>query len=137
MLLTFFIFTFSLVGLYLYIHHGHKTHKTSEQRNQKKSKSSNISKSAKNNAFHCVETHHHAQCCEAVKELHGKRFLSAEAPALPITGCDQPHCHCDYIHHDDRRTDVRRDNIGLQHHMYGQNSEIEHRDKRRGRRKTD
>jgi hypothetical protein len=142
MLLTFSIFILSLVGLYIYRHHGNKTHKGVERRNRKNRKalhtSSNaLSHNAKNDEFHCVETHYHAHCCEAVKELHGKRFLSAEAPALPITGCDQAHCHCDYIHHEDRRVEVRRDDVGLQHDMYGQNGEIEHRDERHGRRKSD
>ncbi|MEH6448712.1 MAG: hypothetical protein V7765_08580 [Oleispira sp.] len=135
MLLTFFIFIVSLVGLYLYTHHGHKG---LERRNHKNRQSSTSSeKRVKNNEFHCVETHHHAQCCNAVKELHGKRFLSAQAPTLPVNGCDQEHCHCDYIHHDDRRIEVRRDDVGLQHDMYGQNGETEHREPRRGRRKTD
>lgn len=138
MLLTFFIFILSLVGLYLYTHHGHKVHKGSGRRNRKQGKtSSSSSNNAKNDEFHCVETHHHAQCCNAVKELHGIRFLSAQAPTLPVNGCDQEHCHCDYIHHDDRRIEVRRDDVGLQHDMYGQNGETEHRNPRRGRRKTD
>jgi hypothetical protein len=141
MLLIFFIFIFSLVGLYLYTHHHHKTHKGPERRNRRNKKTlstSSTANSAQNDAFHCVETHHHTHCCDAVKELHGKRFLSAEAPKLPITGCDKTHCKCDYIHHDDRRVEIRRDDIGIQHDMYGQNGEIEHRDEdNHGRRKTD
>lgn len=141
MLLVLFIIIISLTGLYLYTHH--RGHKGPERRNRKKKGPSKTSLNnppthAQNDAFHCVETHHHAHCCEAVKELHGKRFLSAEAPTLPITGCDKAQCHCDYIHHDDRRVEVRRNDVGIQHDMYGQNGEVEHRDgHRHGRRKTD
>lgn len=88
--------------------------------------------------FHCVEAHHPPQCCNAVKDIEGKRFLSAEAPILPVKGCDNPHCHCDYVHHDDRRSENRRTDLGIQHDMYGQNGEQEHRDEsHHGRRKTD
>jgi hypothetical protein len=138
MLLTFFIALFSLVGLYLFAHHRHQTDKGANRRNRKSRKSASTVNNVQNESFHCVETHYHAHCCYAVKELHGKRFLSAQAPSLPVKNCDQAHCHCDYIHHDDRRTDVRRDGIGLQHHMYGQNGEAEHRHAHHhGRRETD
>lgn len=111
----------------------------SAQKKQANSKSKSSTKhSTKNSAFHCVETHHHAKCCKAVKALHGKRFLSSEAPALPVQGCDQAHCECDYIHHDDRRAEIRRTDMGIQHDMYGQNGEVEHRNKNHhGRRKAD
>jgi hypothetical protein len=95
-------------------------------------------KAVKHSQFHCVETHHHPKCCEAVKALHGKRFLSAEAPSLPVKGCNQAHCDCDYIHHDDRRVEIRRTDIGIQHDMYGQSGEEEKREiKRLGRRVND
>ena len=110
-------------------HKSHKQHKTH--------KSDNQGKKTKHSSFHCVETHHHANCCKAVKDLHGKRFLSSEAPTLPVEGCTQAHCECDYIHHEDRRVEVRRTDMGIQHDMYGQNGETEHRNKsRHGRRAT-
>lgn len=88
--------------------------------------------------FHCVEAHHNSQFCNAVKAIEGKRFLSAEAPTLPVKGCDNPNCHCDYIHHEDRRTDDRRTDTGIQHDLYGQSGESEKRNNlRHGRRKTD
>lgn len=91
------------------------------------------------NPFHCVEIHHQAECCAAIKEVQGKRFLSNEAPSLPIECCDHPHCDCDYIHHEDRRVHIRRVDIGLQHDMHGQGKEErEKREiKRLGRRETD
>ena len=48
--------------------------------------------------------------CSAVAELHSKRFLSDEAPVLPLDRCPHPlSCHCVYKHFDDRRTELRRD----------------------------
>jgi len=38
-----------------------------------------------------------------VESLTGVRFLSADAPLMPVSGCDAPSCTCSYAHHDDRR----------------------------------
>ncbi|QMU62379.1 MAG: hypothetical protein GKR92_11990 [Gammaproteobacteria bacterium] len=57
---------------------------------------------------HCVEVNMPYDACEKVLELHGKRFLSAEAPELPQPGCDQ-YCKCKFKHYNDRRQDERRD----------------------------
>ncbi len=47
--------------------------------------------------------------CEPARSLHGQRFLSAEAPRLPLAGCDADECDCRIVHHRDRRTgDERR-----------------------------
>lgn len=61
-----------------------------------------------NNPYHCVAVKIPYDACEAVMQLHGKRFLSAEAPQLPLAGCDQ-HCECTFKHYDDRRQEDRRD----------------------------
>jgi len=45
--------------------------------------------------------------CESVKKLRHKRFLPAEAPSLPLPGCDAVRCHCRYAHFDDRRQEAR------------------------------
>jgi hypothetical protein len=52
--------------------------------------------------------YHHANACEAVKKLEGKRFLSKEAPRLPLPDCGAEHCRCRYVHFKDRRGDDRR-----------------------------
>lgn len=129
MLLTLFLVIFSLIGLYLYTHHS--------QRNAKKGLSRRDHKKTASDDFHCVEVHHHTHGCEAVKKSHGKRFLSAQAPILPLEGCDKAHCDCDYIHHADRRVELRRNDTGIQHELYGQNGESEHREEHHGRRKND
>ena len=58
--------------------------------------------------YHCVEIKTSYDACEAVLKLHGERFLSAEAPMLPVAECDQP-CKCTFKHYQDRRRDERRD----------------------------
>jgi hypothetical protein len=48
-------------------------------------------------------------CCEAARSLHAKRFLSAQAPRLPLASCNQADsCPCAYRHHEDRRGLPRR-----------------------------
>jgi hypothetical protein len=58
--------------------------------------------------FHAVsiEPGHHA--CAAANFLRGKRFLSSEAPPLPLQQCVCQQCECRYLHHEDRRSRTRR-----------------------------
>ena len=42
--------------------------------------------------------------CQAVKLTNGVRYLSTEAPILPLPGCTNEKCHCTYAHHTERRT---------------------------------
>jgi hypothetical protein len=45
-----------------------------------------------------------ADCCEAVQQRAGHRFLAVEAPRLPLKDCTQPHaCQCRYTKYTDRR----------------------------------
>lgn len=74
--------------------------------------------------------------CPQVAKLVGRRFLSLEAPTLPLADCPMKHhCGCRFRHHADRRSDSRRGrDAGLpDHHYYGP----ERRHKSRGRRITD
>ncbi len=40
--------------------------------------------------------------------LQGQRFLSREAPPLPLKNCPNGNCECLYQHYDDRRATPRR-----------------------------
>jgi hypothetical protein len=62
--------------------------------------------------YHCVEVRLGVPACEPVKRLGRARFLSGEAPRLPVSGCSEQRCACSYIHHDDRRDDERRNPYG-------------------------
>ena len=64
--------------------------------------------------FHCVSIKFRATACAAVKALDGQRFLSQDAPMLPLPECDSASCRCTYQHYDDRRSGPRRDaDVGL------------------------
>jgi len=47
-------------------------------------------------------------CCQAVRDLEGQRYLMSQVPMLPLALCDADQCHCTYQRFDDRRLDLRR-----------------------------
>lgn len=55
------------------------------------------------NPWHAVTVQYGSKHCKAVEELAGQRFLSKEAPKLPLRGCTEPQCSCRYRKHEDRR----------------------------------
>lgn len=59
-------------------------------------------------SYHAVEIVAGDDCCEIVRRYTGKRFLSGEAPVVPLQGCQAAECLCRYIHHEDRRQRERR-----------------------------
>jgi len=90
-----------------------------------------------------ISTAHHAvsvapgrRCCALAREVCGERFLSREAPPLPLKGCTQPECTCRYIHHEDRRAKPRRArDMGVS--VDGWLESDRRTDEKRGRRKID
>jgi hypothetical protein len=74
--------------------------------------------------YHSVTISYHInQACEAVWQLESRlylsakasplvetkeRFLSREAPLLPLAGCTAKYCRCRYVHYEDRRQRERR-----------------------------
>lgn len=56
------------------------------------------------NPFHAVAIKPGEGCCGAALALRGKRFLSREAPAVPLPDCGAARCTCTYLHFDDRRS---------------------------------
>jgi hypothetical protein len=46
-------------------------------------------------------------CCSAVNSIKAQRFLSEEAPGLPLADCGEVECSCRYVHHLDRRSGAR------------------------------
>lgn len=60
-------------------------------------------------AYHAVEIRCSAGACEAAEAASDRRYLSKDAPLLPLAACDRPaHCKCRYRHYEDRRTEQRR-----------------------------
>ena len=73
--------------------------------------------------------------CAAAQALKGRRYLSADAPRLPLSDCTRAEtCPCAYRKHPDRRAGPRReaDASGLR-----RSSPNADRRKGRGRRSTD
>jgi hypothetical protein len=61
------------------------------------------------NPWHAVSIQAGGGGCAAARALGGVRYLSADAPGLPLKACSNPGgCRCTYRHHDDRRAGPRR-----------------------------
>ncbi|MBT8085636.1 MAG: hypothetical protein HKN35_05050 [Woeseia sp.] len=60
------------------------------------------------NAFHAVSVRPGLSSCAAARTVNGTRFLSAEAPQLPLPDCDETTCTCRFAHHNDRRANDDR-----------------------------
>ena len=59
--------------------------------------------------WHAVSVKPGPGACEAATAGKDNRWLSREAPILPLPGCTRPdRCRCTYQHHDDRRAGARR-----------------------------
>ncbi len=74
--------------------------------------------------------------CQKAIVLDQTRFLLAEAPTLPLPGCNSGACGCAYVHHDDRRTEDRRAGHDM-HEAVWQAKGIVNRRSARDRRKSD
>jgi hypothetical protein len=64
-------------------------------------------------AYHCVAIACPDRACDAAKNMRSNRFLSHEAPLLPLPKCTTTPCRCRYLHFSDRRVDLRRNPYGL------------------------
>jgi len=85
------------------------------------------------NPYHGIGVAPGPGCCKAAAELEGSRFLSAEAPKIPLPACDAAACRCRYVHFEDRRDgDDRR-----QHTMDARGHSVPDRRRGRGSRATD
>ena len=59
--------------------------------------------------WHAVAIKPKGECCEAVQARRSARFLSSDAPRLPLAECNTSDtCSCVYKHHADRRAQPRR-----------------------------
>jgi hypothetical protein len=61
--------------------------------------------------WHAVTIAAPASACGAAQVCKGKRFLSRDAPRLPLAKCDATRCDCVYRHYDDRRGAPRREDV--------------------------
>jgi hypothetical protein len=86
------------------------------------------------NQFHAVSIVPGEHACAAAYRFTGHKFLSRQAPKLPLPTCDAFHCTCRFKHHKDRRSGPRRrSDIGLMSGHYPGNE----RRQSGGRRESD
>ena len=57
--------------------------------------------------FRAVSIHAYGGRCLASQSVSGQRFLTSEAPTLPLAECTAEKCNCRYVHHADRRRGTR------------------------------
>jgi len=87
-------------------------------------------------AHHAVAIVPGRTACAEACALRDRRFLSREAPVLPLKGCNLSPCDCRYEHHDDRRKGVRRArDLAISVDRY--DGEDQRDRTKRGRRKSD
>lgn len=93
----------------------------------------------KTHSFHSVSIVNNGSCCEQIEALSGKRFLSKDAPEIPMEECTMANCQCRYQHHEDRRQlgNDRRVEYGVTRELFGAFGEQNRRDRPKGRRATD
>jgi hypothetical protein len=60
------------------------------------------------NPWHAVSIVSSTPACLKARSLARVRFLSSQAPPLPLKGCEMSQCSCHYRHHEDRRRLARR-----------------------------
>jgi len=59
--------------------------------------------------FQAISIYRGVDACEHARMASDRRFLSKDAPKLPLTGCTMSEeCECRYVKHGDRRADPRR-----------------------------
>jgi hypothetical protein len=86
--------------------------------------------------FHAVTIVPGRHACAEARALLDQRFLSRDAPPLPLQGCGTPQCECRYGHYDDRRKGNRRaHDLGVS--IDGYEGSEQRRPSKRGRRQTD
>jgi len=86
--------------------------------------------------YHCVSIVPGDGCCRTAQTIKGIRFLSEEAPTLPLISCDSARCQCTFTHFADRRRGDRRNPYSATSHTFAFQGGDERR-ARRGRRQTD
>jgi len=85
--------------------------------------------------WHAVSINGKAECCPSSRALLATRFLSRDAPRLPLAQCSMADgCQCFYQHHGDRRGPARR---RAEAGLGGANHAGHERRAEKGRRRTD
>jgi len=86
------------------------------------------------NPWHAVAIVPCARACRLARNLSNVRYLSQQAPVLPLADCTIRPCTCRYRHFQDRRSSPRRDSDVVGSRLGWAGNE---RRASRGRRSTD
>jgi hypothetical protein len=80
---------------------------------QKSAETSRSARPSRAQRWHAVAIRPQGKSCDAAHACRAARFLSAEAPRLPLRECTvSDTCTCVYKHHPDRRLGPRRQQDG-------------------------
>jgi hypothetical protein len=60
------------------------------------------------NNFHAVSIRPADKSCEGARRIQSMRYLSAQAPQVPLAECNASRCECRYVHYEDRRSSEER-----------------------------
>lgn len=82
-------------------------------------------------SFHAVTIVPARPACKLVRRHIQTRYLTTEAPRLPLSGCHIEQCRCRYMHHEDRRVEDRRNPFGIDHVPMGVGDNRREQDRRR------
>jgi hypothetical protein len=104
--------------------------------NSPKEPAAKAAKREPRNRWHAVTILPGATRCQAVEAAKGRRYLSKEAPILPLRECDAAVCKCKYRHYQDRRGTPRRSEEARGGGMRSRTGTDDRRNSR-GRRETD
>jgi hypothetical protein len=85
--------------------------------------------------FQAIAIYHGVRACDLARKFSEHRFLTRDAPPLPLAGCTMGStCECKYLKYKDRRSNQRRlVDFGAPARMFTG----EERRKKNGRRTTD
>ena len=98
-----------LLALWLYIRHRSKQAAAKPAKPARRERRSMNSQDS--GSYHAVSLKFPRDACAAAKKLEGQRFLSTEAPKLPLPECNSINCECRFLHHKDRRSGKDRRNF--------------------------
>ena len=128
-----------VVALFLKFRGGStQTDKTAKKAKTRKAASSSEHEATASKSFTAVTLALGPGACEAVLSFGERRFLSGDAPILPLTDCGSTSCTCKYVHYEDRRdiSEDRRQPFSMRTDLHGSAGEEERR-QRAGRRGPD
>lgn len=98
----------SLAGLFRIGRNATQDARTQAKKSERKSAGKAAKPAVEVNPYHAVSVIPGITSCAAAHRFTGQRFLSRQAPKLPLPSCDATHCTCRFKHHKDRRSGPRR-----------------------------